>query len=67
MREVFCLESFFTLFDKYGLPALMLAALMWYIWQKDKLHRQETETLRKAIDRLTASVEKLLTYVREKE
>ena len=39
--------------------------LMWYIWQKDKLHRQETEALRKSIDRLTSSVEKVLTFLYE--
>lgn len=60
------MENFFALFDKYGLPALVIAATMWYIWQKDKLHRQETESLRKSIDRLTASVEKAITRVIEK-
>ena len=55
---MFHVEQFLNLFDKYGLPALMLGVLCWYIWQKDKMHKEETSKLTAALNRMAAAVEK---------
>ena len=57
--------EFINSFKDFGVLAVVVGCLMWYIWQKDKIHRQETEALRKSIDRLTSSVEKVLTFLYE--
>lgn len=52
------MEQFLTLFDKYGFQALMVGVLCWYIWQKDKMHKEETGKLTSALNRMAAAVEK---------
>lgn len=46
---------------------MILAAVMWYVYKKDQMHREEVQQLGKKIDRLTATFEKLITWIKEKE
>lgn len=58
--------EFFSFFKEFGPYALLCACLMWYIWQKDKMHKEEIEKLGKKIDRLTSTIERFLTFIKEK-
>ena len=44
----------------------MLGVLCWYIWQKDKLIREQLDNLTKSVNRMTTSFEKLATAYRER-
>ena len=59
------MEYFFNLFDKYGLPALIIAALMWYIWQKDKMLKETLTKITTALNRNTAAIETVSTHIVE--
>lgn len=59
--------DFITAFNNWGPYFMILAAVMWYVYKKDQMHREEVQQLGKKIDRLTSTIERLLTYVKEKE
>lgn len=60
------MDFLFSLLDKYGVSVAMLGVLCWYIWQKDKLIREQLDTLTKSVNRMTTSFEKLTTAYRER-
>lgn len=60
------MDFLFNLLDKYGVSVAMLGVLCWYIWQKDKLIREQLDNLTKSVNRMTTSFEKLATAYRER-
>lgn len=60
------MDFLLNLLDKYGVSVARLGVLCWYIWQKDKLIREQLDNLTKSVNRMTTSFEKLATAYRER-
>ena len=60
------LNGVVTLLGNGFFPIIVCGFLFWYVWNKDKQHKEEISELRKSIDSNTKILQKLLDYIEKR-
>lgn len=60
-------QDIVTAISTLGFPICMCAALFWYMVQQNKLHAEESASMREAINDLKVAITKLSDNIRKEE
>lgn len=58
------LNGIVTLLGNGFFPIIVCGFLFWYVWNKDKQHKEEISELRKSIDKLTKCIDSNTEMIR---
>lgn len=59
------MDNIVNIISSVGFPIAMALLLFWYLTQQDKSHKEETNSLKEAINKLEVAITALITRIGE--
>ena len=59
------MDNIINIISSVGFPICMALLLFWYMTQQDKSHKEETNSLKEAINKLEVAITALVTKIGE--